>query len=89
MADKQADDILQKYSQARDYVEQTLAQEAEEKIARNQRLQAENDEKIEKYDRAVSGINTCLQAMQLYESLLPAIGQNNDVLREFEAKDTD
>jgi len=89
MAEKQADDILQKYSQARDYVEQTLAQEAEEKIARNQRLQGENDEKIEKYDRAVSGINSCLQAMQLYESLLPAIGQNNDVLMGYEAKDTD
>lgn len=80
MAQKQADDILQKYSQARDYVEQTLAQEAEEKIARNQRLQAENDEKIEKYDRAVSGINSCLQAMKLHESLLPAIGQNDGVV---------
>ncbi len=79
MAQKQADEILQKYSQARDYVEQTLAQEAEEKIARNQRLQAENDEKIEKYDRAVSGINSCLQAMKLHESLLPAIGQNDSV----------
>jgi replication fork clamp-binding protein CrfC len=84
MAEKQADDILQKYSQARDYVEQTLAQEAEEKIARNQRLQAENDEKIEKYDRAVSGINSCLQAMQLYESLLPVIGQNDGVLMDGE-----
>ncbi|TAG95804.1 MAG: dynamin family protein [Oscillatoriales cyanobacterium] len=80
MAQKQADEILQKYSQARDYVEQTLAQEAEEKIARNQRLQAENDEKIEKYDRAVSGINSCLQAMKLHESLLPAIGQNDGVV---------
>lgn len=79
MAEKQADDILQKYSQARDYVEQTLAQEAEEKIARNQRLQGENDEKIEKYDRAVSGINSCLQAMQLYEHLLPVLGQNDSV----------
>ncbi len=80
MAQKQADDILQKYSQARDYVEQTLAQEAEEKIARNQRLQAENEEKIEKYDRAVSGINSCLQAMKLHESLLPVIGQNDGVV---------
>jgi bacterioferritin (cytochrome b1) len=84
MAEKQADDILQKYSQARDYVEQTLAQEAEEKIARNRRLQAENDEKIEKYDRAVSGINSCLQAMQLYESLLPVISQNDGVLMDGE-----
>ncbi|MEZ2226336.1 MAG: dynamin family protein [Microcoleus sp.] len=79
MAQKQADDILQKYSQARDYVEQTLAQEAEEKIARNQRLQGENEEKMEKYDRAVSGINSCLQAMKLHEHLLPVIGQNDGV----------
>jgi hypothetical protein len=79
MAQKQADDILQKYDRARDYVEQTLAQEAEEKIARNQRLQAENEEKIEKYDRAVSGINSCLQAMKLHEHLLPVIAQNDGV----------
>ncbi len=79
MAQKQADDILQKYSQARDYLEQTLAQEAEEKIARNQRLQGENEEKIQEYDRAVSGINSCLQAMKLHEHLLPVIGQNDSV----------
>ncbi|TAG70315.1 MAG: dynamin family protein [Oscillatoriales cyanobacterium] len=54
MAEQQADDILQKYSQARDYLEQTLAQEAEEKIAKNLRLQAENEEKIQEYDRATS-----------------------------------
>jgi pantothenate kinase-related protein Tda10 len=32
MADKQADEILQQYSQARAYLEKTLQQEAEEKI---------------------------------------------------------
>jgi len=79
MADKQADDILQKYSQARDYLEQTLAQEAEEKIAKNLRLQGENEEKIQEYDRAVSGINACLRAMKLHEHLLPVIGENNSV----------
>ena len=79
MAEQQADDILQKYSQARDYLEQTLAQEAEEKIARNLRLQAENEDKIQEYDRAVSGINSCLQAMKLHEHLLPAIGQNDSI----------
>jgi replication fork clamp-binding protein CrfC len=79
MAEQQADDILQKYSQARDYLEQTLAQEAEEKIAKNLRLQAENEEKIQEYDRAVSGINSCLQAMKLHEHLLPVIGENNSV----------
>ncbi|MEG4284669.1 dynamin family protein [Microcoleus sp. A006_D1] len=79
MAEKQADDILQKYSQARDYLEQTLAQEAEEKIAKNLRLQVENEGKIQEYDRAVSGINSCLQAMKLHEHLLPVIGENNSV----------
>src|SRR6478672_6604533 len=79
LAQKQADDILQKYSQARDYLEQTLAQEAEEKIAGNLRRQAENEQKIQEYDRAVSGINSCLQAMKLHEHLLPVIGQNDSV----------
>ncbi|WP_293337433.1 dynamin family protein [Microcoleus sp. CAWBG58] len=84
MAEQQADDILQKYSQARDYLEQTLAQEAEEKIAKNLRLQAENEEKIQEYDRAVSGINSCLQAMKLHEHLLPIIGDNNSVVVDCE-----
>ncbi|MCC3492136.1 MAG: dynamin family protein [Microcoleus sp. PH2017_25_DOB_D_A] len=84
MAEQQADDILQKYSQARDYLEQTLAQEAEEKIAKNLRLQAENEEKIQEYDRAVSGINSCLQAMKLHEHLLPVIGENNSVVVDCE-----
>jgi replication fork clamp-binding protein CrfC len=89
MAEQQADDILQKYSQARDYLEQTLAQEAEDKIAKNLRLQAENEEKIQEYDRAVSGINSCLQAMKLHEHLLPVIGQNDSVLVDYEVKNTD
>ncbi|MBE9122944.1 dynamin-like GTPase family protein [Tychonema sp. LEGE 07199] len=84
MAEQQADDILQKYSQARDYLEQTLAQEAEEKIAKNLRLQGENEEKIEKYDRAVSGINDCLRAMKLHEHLLPVIVENNSVAVDFD-----
>ncbi|MCC3405328.1 MAG: dynamin family protein [Microcoleus sp. PH2017_10_PVI_O_A] len=84
MAEQQADDILQKYSQARDYLEQTLAQEAEDKIAKNLRLQAENEEKIQEYDRAVSGINSCLQAMKLHEHLLPVIGDNNSVVVDCE-----
>ncbi|MEG4013861.1 MULTISPECIES: dynamin family protein [unclassified Microcoleus] len=84
MAEQQADDILQKYSQARDYLEQTLAQEAEEKIAKNRRLQDENEEKIQEYDRAVSGINDCLRAMKLHEHLLPVIVENNSVAVDFE-----
>ena len=76
MAKTQADDILQQYSRARAYLEQTLAQEAEEKIARNQKLQAELEQNIENYNQAVSGINGCLQTMQLYEQQLPLISES-------------
>ncbi len=76
LADRQADFILQQYSQARAYLEQSLQQEAETKIALNLRLQAENEEKIEVYNSAVAGINGCLEAMQLFDRLLPKIGDD-------------
>ncbi|WP_414542907.1 dynamin family protein [Nostoc sp. CCY0012] len=79
MADKQADDILQQYTQARAYLEQSLQQEAEEKILHNQHLLGAVEQKIQTYNTAVSHINSCLQAMQLYDHLLPVIG-NEEVL---------
>jgi len=79
MADKQADEILQQYNQARAYLEQSLEKEAEEKINRNQRLLSEVEQKIDTYNQTVSGINSCLQAMQLYEHLLPVIGQSDTI----------
>ena len=57
-AEKQADDILQQYNHARTYLEQTLEQEAEEKIASNRRLISEVEQKIEAYNQAVVGIIT-------------------------------
>jgi hypothetical protein len=41
MAEKHADDILQQYERDRTYLEQTLEQEAQAKIARNAQLQKE------------------------------------------------
>jgi replication fork clamp-binding protein CrfC len=73
MSEKQADEILQQYDKARKYLEQTLEQEAQEKIDRNARLKSEIHQKIQQYNLAVSGINSCLQAMQVYEHQLPAI----------------
>ncbi|MBD2597221.1 dynamin-like GTPase family protein [Nostoc spongiaeforme FACHB-130] len=73
MAEQQADDILQQYPQARVYLEQTLQHEAEEKILQNRRLLSAVEQKIESYNTAVSGMNSCLQAMQLYDYLLPVI----------------
>jgi len=76
-AAQQADEILQQYNQARAYLEQALAQEAEEKIARNNRFLQEVKQKMEEYNQAISGINACLQAMQLYEKILPEIRESD------------
>jgi hypothetical protein len=77
MAQEQEDNILQQYSQARAYLEQTLQQEAEDKIVSNQRLLNVVKEKIEGYNKAVSHINNCLQSMQLYDHLLPVISNED------------
>jgi len=80
MAEQQADDILQQYNQARAYLEQTLEQEAQEKIDSNRRLQSEVEQKIEAYNQAVAGINSCLEAMQLkYEHQLPEIAKSDSI----------
>ncbi len=79
IAEKQADEILQQYDRARTYLEQTLETEAEEKIRRNERSQTEIASNIEAYNQAVTGINSCLQVMQLYEHLLPLMG-NSDLI---------
>ncbi|BAY09776.1 dynamin-like GTPase family protein [Calothrix sp. NIES-2098] len=71
MAQKQAEDILQQYPNARIYLEKTLEQEAEDKILNNQRLLSLVTQKIAAYNLAVSSINTCLQSMHLNENLLP------------------
>jgi hypothetical protein len=73
LADKQADFIPQHYGRARAYLERGLQQEAETKIALDLRLQAETEEKIKVYNEAVSGVNSCLEAMQLFDRLLPKI----------------
>jgi replication fork clamp-binding protein CrfC len=85
MADKQADEILQEYSHARAYLEETLAQEAENKILNNRRLLLAVGQKIEGYNSAIYAINSCLQAMLLYDCLLPII---EDSLKIYEVSDT-
>ncbi|BCL39049.1 dynamin-like GTPase family protein [Nostoc sp. MS1] len=83
MAEKQGDEILQQYPQARVYLEKTLQQEAEEKIANNNRLLGVIKSKVEVYNSAVTNINGCLQAMQLYDHLLPMIniGELDDLVQ--------
>ncbi|MGQ4646849.1 dynamin family protein [Lyngbya aestuarii] len=78
MADYQADEILQKYNQARAYLEQTLEQEAEEKINNNCRLQDDVEQKIALYSQAVTEINSCLQGMNLdRHHQLPVISESD------------
>ncbi|AMA07893.1 dynamin-like GTPase family protein [Picosynechococcus sp. PCC 73109] len=73
MAAQQSEFILEQYNVARRYLEQTLEQEAREKIARNFQLQREYKHKIEAYNQAATIINQCLQEMQVYERQLPSI----------------
>ncbi len=89
MADKQADEILQQYPHARAYLEQTLEKEAEEKIMNNRRLLSTVEQKIEVYNSAVAGINSCLQAMQLYDYLLPLIGASDVEVADINLSDRD
>ena len=74
-AARQQEEILSRYSQARAFLGQTLEKEAEERIANNQRLLSEVEQKIEQYNQAVGGINGCLKAMQLDRHQLPIIAE--------------
>ncbi|BAY83205.1 hypothetical protein NIES267_26920 [Calothrix parasitica NIES-267] len=73
MVDIKSDEILQQYPRAKAYLEQTLAKEAEEKVAQNKRLSNTVGKKIASFNQSVSAINGCLSAMQLYDYLLPVI----------------
>ncbi|SKB14248.1 conserved hypothetical protein [Planktothrix sp. PCC 11201] len=84
MTEIQADEIMQQYSQARVYLEKTLAQEAEEKIKNNAQSNAEVNQKINEYNQFVSEINSCLQSMQLFEHLLPTIADSGVVDEPFD-----
>lgn len=83
MAEQQADEILQQYPQARAYLEKTLQQEAEEKIANNRRLLSVVEGNIAVYNSAASNINSCLQSMQLYDHFLPLIDDSFDPVEKF------
>jgi replication fork clamp-binding protein CrfC len=72
-ADRMGDDILQQYDRARSYLQETLEQEAQEKLSRNQQLRVALQEKIQDFNRSVASINGCLQSVQLFEQQLPVL----------------
>ncbi len=76
----QAEVILQQYDHARQFLGKTLAKEAEETLKRNQLKQAELDQKIESYNVAINGINSCLERMGLDRKKLPLISPSDLVL---------
>lgn len=73
MAKKMADNILQKYDLARENLQATLEQEAKEKIAYNQQQMKEINHDCFVYNEAISGINSCLEAMQVSAYQLPSV----------------
>lgn len=76
-AEKQADKILQQYDRARAYLAQTLEKEAQAKVDSNRKLQSEIKKNIDAYNDAVSGINQCLEAMQLSRKKLPVVSESD------------
>jgi len=73
LAEKMKENILDKHDLARENLQQTLEQEVREKIAYNQQLMTEIKADCQSYNEAISGINNCLEAMEVYERKLPLI----------------
>ncbi|MFN9997006.1 MAG: dynamin family protein [Pseudanabaena sp.] len=76
-AEKQSDAILQQYDHARDYLAQTLEREAQVKLDKNRSLQVAVEKNIAIYNEAVSGINQCLEALDLSRKNLPIISESD------------
>ncbi len=76
-AEKQSDAILQQYDHARDYLAQTLEKEAQVKLDKNRSLQIAVEKNIAIYNEAVSGINQCLEALDLSRKNLPIISESD------------
>ena len=75
--EKQSNAILQQYDNARDYLAQTLEKEAQVKLDKNRSLQVAVEKNIAIYNEAVSGINQCLEALDLSRKNLPIISESD------------
>lgn len=84
MAEKMADNILQKYDLARANLEKTLHQEAAEKIGFNQQLLSKLMGDINLYNEAIKSINNCLESQQIYDRKLPLINDNEGIILDAE-----
>ncbi|MBD0270126.1 MAG: hypothetical protein ICV77_17755 [Cyanobacteria bacterium Co-bin8] len=86
-AQAQADALLHEYDHARAYLAQTLDKEAAEKVIQNQRLKVELHNKVEAFNEAISGINTCLEAHQLDRKKLSLISHDDLVINASDEAD--
>ncbi len=76
-AENQSNAILQQYDHARDYLAQTLQKEAQVKLDKNRSLQVAVEKNIATYNKAISCINQCLEAMDLARKNLPIISESD------------
>ncbi len=76
-AEKQSNAILQQYDNARDYLAQTLEKEAQVKLDKNRSLQLAIEQNIATYNDAISGINQCLEMMDLSRKRLPIVSESD------------
>jgi hypothetical protein len=74
-AERQAEQVLSQYDQARTYLAKILEKEAEDNIRRNLQQLAEVEQRIAVFGTAVAEINTHLEAMQLDRHRLPGLSQ--------------
>jgi hypothetical protein len=79
-AARQAEQILAQYDRARAYLAKALEKEAEEKIRHNQRQLAEVEQRIDIFNNAIAGINSCLESMQLDRHRLPTLDRSDLLL---------
>jgi hypothetical protein len=79
-ATHQAEQILAQYDRARAYIAKALEKEAEEKIRQNQRQLAEVEQRIDTFNEAILGINSCLESMQLDRHRLPTLDRSELLL---------
>lgn len=73
LAQVQAELIFDRYEVARNYLGETLAKEAQDKIEKNHQLLGELAHNIEDYNRSITAFNDCLVSMKLYRYSLPTI----------------
>jgi replication fork clamp-binding protein CrfC len=70
---QQVEVISEQYDRARQYMATVLQKEAEEKLRSSQRLLAELEQMMDRYNESIAGVNGCLEAMGCDRQRLPLL----------------